>query len=815
MALNTDELVDYITTGLGSDLSDAAKQKIQLSIQQIGKELDEARTSRSTSAMLSRNTNGNTAAKNTSTQDSEIFTTLSDLLNGDHSDFAGVGTLLDNLYSKNKKYFSIIKDYEIMPILIPQINRVLMFLVNECLSPDIQHDSTFQIKYLGTNTESRIQSDIDKIKTEMKLDNLLRDVYMNRYKLGFEYYVVVDYNETFNHMEEMLKRKSMNEAYSGMSDYDYFDKIFSTLRGTINECSATLTVQQLSEVEDNLSSTGKYTKIDETSIKLDFKNLNIVVEKSPAVRWIEEAHAELISEAYSNLSSKNIFEQLSGNGNLNEAVTDTSKLSMLVDHLKRKKLQRCTIERFEPARMFKLKVGGRVIGYFYVTDIYDQATANVANFTQTLKDQLYKSRVNNINASMTSAEDIISKELSEKIINLFDPNVGISRLEDIDLLHNYIRNNEIFKGNKRITFYYADEIYDLSRADGSILTNAVFFTKLYSTLMLNNIMTKVLRGRGRQIHTVHLGASPNVQRYIQNAMAALTQPENNLGTMHGSFEQLMNPFNSASDIIIPTEEDNQKYIETDYIPGQDIDMDDNFLKTLLNGIVTSFGLDSAVIDATNGNLQFARTLSMESLQIGNTVRNEQQDLHDNWENLCLQVLRICGNDETRTAVDQGQVKVYFYEPKSLITQTMIDDLNNAKNEAEALADVIPEFNEDGAETRRAKFVYNMVKDRTNIDWSLIEKTLDEIKVTNISDELEAMIRKIIQEYKDNTQVKQFGDENGDGLATEEDQEAAAEENDEYGGYRPEENPDVNGNGETDEEENYEDIDLGDLEDEEI
>lgn len=784
---STKKVIDTLVTGTDTSLSDSVKQRLETSIRDMGVKLDSARANRTTKQVLG--TSGQPIKKLPSS-DSEIYTTISDMLNGDHSDFAGIGTLLDNLYAKNKRYFSIIKDYEIMPILIPQINRVLMFLVNECLSPDIQNKSTFQIKFTGATDEQRVQADIDAIKKEMKLDNLLREVYMNRYKLGFEYYAVIDYDSTFRHMTTMLQKKRLNEDTAGMSDIDFIEEQCKGLSSSINECTVKLRIQALVPQNQSASATGtrddKELVIGETVTTLNFEDMNIKIDRSPAVKLLEEAQAELISEAYSGYKSSRIFDMLSGGQSLNEAVTDTSKLEQLVDTLKKKKLQRCTIERFDPAKKFRLKLGGKIIGYFYVTDINGNASSTTVNFAQALRDQLLKSRANNLSAATQSAEEVISKELAEKIINTFDPNIGISRIEDIDLLHNYIQSNEIYRGNKRITFYYADEIYDLSRSDGSILTNAVFFTKLYSTLMLNNVETKVLRGRGRQIHTVRMGVSPSVQRYIQNAMAALTMPENNLGALHGPFEQIMNPFNSASDIIIPTEEGGEKYIETDYIPGQDVNMDDEFLRMLLNAIVSSFGLDSAVIDATNGNLQFARTLTMESLQIANAIRNEQQDVHDSWEALCLEVLRIMGSDATKTAVDQGQVIVQFYEPKSLIMQTTIDDINNAKTHAEAIADIIPEFNEEGTELKRSKFVYEQVKKNTNYDWGSVEEAIANIHITAIDDALLAEIRKIIQEYQDNTRVEQFGDENNDGVVNGEDGELGNE----YGGYEPDENPDL-------------------------
>lgn len=779
-----EKVLSTLVHGVDDSIHDASRQQLELSVRKVSKELEDAKMNRTTNSVFgNKSTQGRTS--NLSASDAQLYTNISEMINGSSNDMAGFGTLLDSLYMKNKKYYSIIKDYEIMPILIPQINRVLMFLVNECLSPDIQNDQTFTITYMGSTDKTNIQQDIDAIKKEMKLDSMLRMVYMNRYKLGREFYRVVDYNRTFDHMLEMIQRKNLNESTSVMSDMDYLEKEYESLNSAINECSIQI---QATIMDDNMGKSGstgtkadKEQYIKESAVDLSFDNMNIIIERSSISKYVKEAQAELLSEAYSGYSINAIMTRMVATGSLNEAVVDTSKLENLVQNMRKKKLQRCMVERMDPAKMFKLEIGGKVIGYFYVTDINENSLT--VNFAQALKDQLLKSKATNINAATKSAEEVISRQLAEKIINTFDPNIGINRIEDIDLLHDFVLNNEIYRGNKRITFYYGDEIFDMSRADDSILTNGVFFTKLYSTLLLNNIMTKVLRGRGRQIHTVRMGASNAVQRYIQNAMAALTMPENNLGTMHGSFEQILNPFNAASDIIIPTEEDDKKYIETDYIPGQDVNMDDDFLRTLLNAIVSSFGLDSAVIDATNGNLQFARTLSMESLQICNNIRNEQQDLHDSWEAMCLEILRIMGDDDTRAAVDEGKIKVSFFEPKSLILQNTIDDLNNAKSFAEAIADIIPRFNEDGSEQKRSKFVYNVVKARTNLDWGAFEKDLGDIDIDTISDDLEMMIRTTIREYMENTQQEQYGDTNGDGIVTDDDTHGMGEH--EYGGYQPE------------------------------
>lgn len=774
--------IEALIGGLDKALPDAVRDALEQSTQDLSRRLDSARQAQSTDDILSSGSTANTKAANT-TGDTEMFTTISEMINGNTKDFAGFGTLLDNLYEKNKKYYSILKDYEIMPILIPQINRVLMFLVNECISPDIQNNNAFTIKYTGPRKGNSLQAEIDKIKEEMKLDNMLREVYMNRYKLGHEYYSVEDYQKTFEHMADQLQKKRMNEATAGMSDGEFMERLCQPLTETITDMTYTFPVMT---VADDSSSVRIGKKDDglaikESTVSWNVKDLNIIVERSSIARQMEEVQGEFLLESYSRFRASALMEQ--GFGLLNEDVSepiDNSKLDQIVANLKKKHLQRCTIIRFDPAKLFRLKVGGKVIGFFYVTDI-NESTTNMVNFAQSLKDQLLKSRATNLSVATQSAEEVISKELAKKIIKTFDPNLGINRVEDIDLMHDFIRNNEIYKGNKRITFYYADEIFDMSRADDSILTNAVFFTKLYATLMLNNIITKVLRGRGRQIHTVQTGVSGNTQRYIDNAMASLAMPENNLGTLHGSFEQIMNPFNAASDIVIPTEEDGAQYIRTDYIPGQDIDMNDDFLKTLLNSIVSSFGLDSAVLDATNGNLQFARTLTMESLQICLSIRNEQQDLHPSWEGMCLRVLEIMGSDALREAVKNNQIEVKFYEPRSLIIQNTIDDLNNVKSLAEYLADITPEFNDEGMEKTRDRFVFEFIASKSNFDFSTVIDLIREIRIRAVNDDaLETKIRELIQQYQDNTRQVDYGDESIEGGFGKNPDEM--EEEDEMGSY---------------------------------
>ena len=146
------------------------------------------------------------------------------------------------------------------------------------------------------------------------------------------------------------------------------------------------------------------------------------------------------------------------------------------------------------------------------------------------------------------------------------------------------------------------------------------------------------------------------------------------------------------------------------------------------------------------------------------VRYQQQDLHDAWEAMCFAILKIMGSDATRTALENGQIEVKFFEPKSLIIQNIIDDINNVKNLAENIADIIPEFNAEDSEQKRSNFIYRVVKTRTNLDFGEFEDILREVNITSIDDSLKTEIAKLIREYMENTKEVQYGDANSDGLA---------------------------------------------------
>ncbi len=725
-----DELINSIIYGTATDLSDSVRTALEARIKLVSSDLDKFKEV----GAMKKYESSKKVKSNKNIPDNS-YTDIIKLINDNNNQSVGdFNTILDNIFEKNKKYFSILKDYEIMPILIPQINRILMFLVNECISPDLQSARTFNITCTSRNS-SALNIEIEKIRKELELDNLLKNVYMNRFKLGREYYAINNYKDTFKAFKNRLESRPINEAYGqNKSEIDY-----------LNECFADLKIVDPTVINES-------TKADKSFNDFNLSEMNITIEKTDIFSKIGEIKYDYMNETYRGSSIKSI---------LNEAVGDVSKdkIKSLLDYLSKKDIDNCSITRLDPARVFKLSPSRKTVGYFYITDNNPTTKTNSdVQMGQLMRDRLLKSRqvggTGNNNQEDGSSERTIIEKLSEKIINTFDPNIGINNIEDIDLLHDYLLHNNIMAGNKKIIFYYADDIIDLSRNDESILINAVFFTKLYSTLLLNNITTKILRGRGRQIHTVNVGVSPSMGQYIQSAIASLTMPQNNLGSITGSFRTLLNPLNSSADIVLPAEEGTDKFITTDLIEGQNVDMDMDILKFLMNSIVMSFGLDSAVIDTTNGNIDFAKTLSMLSYQIANSVRSEQSETLPPWEKLILSVLEICGSTDLVQAISNGEIECSFFAPHSLTLGMSVDELNNVKQFAETVAEVYPELQVDDANLNRSQFIFDIIREEVNLDWAKYDSILQNLDTTGYK--LRKDVKDAVEKAKDNITEEELG-----------------------------------------------------------
>lgn len=181
----------------------------------------------------------------------------------------------------------------------------------------------------------------------MNFDNVLREVYYNRYKLGHDYYLVVDYGKTFDKMSELLAKRLMGESAMLLTESQYIDTVFQSLSQKIDSTTTTFMVECAESVTE--SSKDDVPKTEMRKIPFSLENLGIIVERSSIAGHLQEAHAEVLNETYSqysldnmlnslgNINANTLNESTSANiFNLSEGITDNTKFASLINNLKRR-----------------------------------------------------------------------------------------------------------------------------------------------------------------------------------------------------------------------------------------------------------------------------------------------------------------------------------------------------------------------------------------------------------------------------------------------------------------------------------------------
>ena len=703
---------------------------------------------------LSYHSSKNQNMVNSSKED--VIKNLSDILSPSTKNAPSIEEDLNAVYNYSKKYYSTLKDYETMPSMIPTLVRVMNFLINEVISPDNQSESAFIIK-----SDSKYEDEIEQIRKTHSLDKELRNIIGNRFRLGKVFYLVMGYTTLFNIVGNLKSQNVLNETSS-----------LSSLGTALSNFKSSIELSESIIINESFSD----TKTKKNSLEIDLSKMGISLEfgglaesYSDMITGISSMLNESVNYSSSVLTGKFskddvtvndfiLYETIASSYNyddglvldklqsesiksLNEAYGDSYNGTISKDKLVKiskiiannKSLRRANIQSLDPARVFPLKAANRIIGYFY----YEDDSTTVGTFSDYLIKSLKNAKIGK--DAYKETEEKVTKKTAEFLLSNIKDNLKIDNVNDIDLLYDYIQNSKLLQGGKKYKFYYKDDIIDISRTDGSILVNSVYQAKLLAFLMHNNIVTKITKGRDREIFTVNMGASASVTPYLQAAMDTLASTNDGVyRALSGPMSKLLNPHLNST-IIIPTQDGTDKFIQADIIQGQDVDMDMDIIKFLQNNIITSYGVDPGIIDLVNNNIDFAKSLTMLNKEMLILNINEQLDIIGGFSKFVLAILYEEGTDSLREAIDSGKIVVELYKPKSLLLELAQNEINSAKSFAEILVELSPTISiisadEDNELTKKIA-IYEFVKDYVSANFA---------KYDNIFEEAAT---KLYQEYK--------------------------------------------------------------------
>lgn len=337
----------------------------------------------------------------------------------------------------------------------------------------------------------------------------------------------------------------------------------------------------------------------------------------------------------------------------------------------------CLVKLIDPRRLVEVKVLEKVIGYYYVVDT--GVKLNKMSFTQSIK-------LNLASQSTMQKEDLESKfihMIADKVVSAMDKKYLEDNIKFKELIVNALMYEDTYKRKVKfqfipvdyITKYTVDE--DMEGQGQSILTNSLFYAKLYLYLLIFKVLSILTKSNDQKFHYVKSsGIDKETANSTQSAARAIKENEMTFKDLM-NYGTAMNKIGKAKDAWIPTGTQADRPIESDILSGQDIQLNTDLMEMLLTNAINSTGVPSVIMSYIN-EADYSRTLVMANAKFIGRVVNYQLDFNRCNTELYKKLARYYLNLDENII---NSLSYTFASPKSLNNINMSDAINNAEQTA--------------------------------------------------------------------------------------------------------------------------------------
>ena len=655
--------------------------------------------------------------------------------------------------SENIRFAQLLKDYEMIKRCIPQVHRVVNVIKNNIISPDSMGSNNILGISIpeGTNQsdEKKIRGLVEKyelnqrIQDEIVMDYLIASV---KYVTIIPYSVIPDMLYQDPNDPNNKKLVSINECverFNRLTENDVkplYEAAGSVEQNELNSLTETVLLENSDFIQDDIKENMNYdisSYVNSQLKDIEFVNGGLAYYKNAL---LNEAVNILSTDDKELKAMKNIVNKVQKeSGKLKNFINDSDIASEgLIDTKTYKDIKRTVdfrgahIEYLPASRTISFKLRDTIVGYFYVEDRIDPNKTN--NNTMSIMDKINASvyiKNTKVNRSK-EVEEIIVRNISEKLVKAINGKFINDNYDDMDIIYEFVKANELYKKPKRVVFFHPDDICEFRRADGSIMKNCMFYAKLVILTLLSNILAKVTRGSDRNLYFVKTGLTTDIEGSVNDTIRAIKQNQIRYSDI-GTINEIFNIVGSAVDVFMPVSVDGERPIETETISGQNIDMNEDFINSLIRSIIQSFGVPASMIEEFD-SIDFAKTISMSNLEMAKAVYDAQIELNPD----LTKMFRLLVKYELPEYEQYDDIDVKLNPPSIIVYEMNRDRMDSIDQVAEKLGELLiaPE-NESSDEKKRRMFKLEYYRrTMSSWDWDMIDDILNQVTVKSKELEIE-------------------------------------------------------------------------------
>lgn len=547
-----------------------------------------------------------------------------------------------DIYSQNVIVRDMDKEIDTVCKYMPKLEEALDIKADNVLSADHFNDDATHITKITNNTNSddtavnkdRGQMDMDSFIKKYDLKNFKQRLYKKTAKYGEQFVYIISYNKALGRLTEREIDGQVVTESALLEEVDTLESSLDRVQFGFNIEKDNYQFSELNEsgmpIEDMVDrNSEKYNNVEvefnQTGVipSIIREQLNIrrvirettepILERDQGLGYTKKTY--LSSMVFAKNNEKRYKKALDQGGELIPPTSLTMDGLKDPDEDKRKRYENtpidipgCIVELLEHSLVKPLYINNMCLGYYYVESNTPMSYEDQMTFTSTLgglRPRRTARENQNMSVDQTDSQVLmkIAKQISDRIDKKFI-NANQDLAQEIYTILKYNADHGGSNTTKiRITFIPPQDIehvyfeFDEKKKRGvSDLHRSLFTAKLYSCIYISNVIALLTRGYDKRIYHVRQAVDQNITSVLMTVINQIKRSNFNLRQIE-NMNNILNITGRFNDMVIPQNANGESPISFEVMPGQNIDVKNEFMQMLEEMAVNQTGVSLEMVNS--------------------------------------------------------------------------------------------------------------------------------------------------------------------------------------------------------------------------
>lgn len=536
---------------------------------------------------------------------------------------------------------------------------------------DMTESISRTIKIEGGN-DSDLLPIIEAIERELKLPMKIKNhIIPKTLQYGTYYVYTIPYSRILEKYQRKQVKQVKNSLKAVTESEELINKYTEELKPAFNGKSNQKICDELLDMTSNISVVNEDLTIPVVeSYDSDELSAFISDEAFRNKLWmIDKAIKAAESSKKNNKKASNFTT---------DAVVDTNKVNNgKVENFST--VKGCYIKLIHPKDIIPIKIMDNItIGYYYVTENAVQPLVNKNTGITTANSPSFTNVINSPENKQNLEKQMVGK-IADMVVKSFDKKFLEKNDKFKELIANCLMFDDLYKKNIQFQFIEKEYITEFTvnedeNGEGtSILTDSLFYSKLYLALLLFKMISIITKSNDTKLYYIkNSSVDKDVSNKVQEIARSIKQKQINIKDLM-NYNSMVTKLGANKDIFMPIGRSGERAIDFDILAGQDISMETEMMEKLRTNAISSTGVPSVMMSYIN-EADYSRTLVMANAKFMSRVVSYQSDFNPQLTELYKKIIKY------NTDWDDDKIARIVYKlhtPKTLNSTNMNEHINNA------------------------------------------------------------------------------------------------------------------------------------------